>query len=254
MSFLYHNILAIPDRSSTEKKITKAFFLKHFDLSASEKKTLSNIQRIQWIASIKPSIANIPKVENSEYKYEEIQIIICTVTAHQLSNDLEKIQSLIQKHIPYPILLIIENETEYVINTTHKRINLKDTTKRTIENYYTTPLISKLYKNEITSAFFSSINYSQLDKTNLETTYKSYTKAIIQYQAANITGTYKSRTHKRTTEDMQSLASLEALEKEIVSLKHQIKKENQLNNKVNLNLEIQKKRIKISEIKNKLTQ
>ncbi len=254
MSLDYNNILNISNRSVLNTKITKAFFLRNFHLSASEKKTLASIQSMLWLASIKPHVANIQQVENKQYKYEEIQIMICTVADNKLDNNVwEKHQTLFQKHITYQIILIIENHNEFVINTCDKRINLNDTSKRTIENYYTTPVISKLYKNDISSAFFKAIDYSQLNKTNLETTYKSYINAVIQYQTANITGSFIKRPQKRTASDMQNLLKIETLEKDIISLKSQIKKESQLNKKVELNITLQSKRANIDEIKNKLS-
>ena len=51
---------------------------------------------------------------------------------------------------------------------------------------------------------------------------------------------------------MAFLLDIEAVEKEIVSLKSQLNKESQLNNKVTLNVAIQKKREDIKNIKSKL--
>ena len=82
--------------------------------------------------------------------------------------------------------------------------------------------------------------------------YKSYTQAIIQFIAASITGTYHKRSNNRTEQDMQHLAQIELLERDIISLKSQIKKESQLNEKVQLNIITQKKRKEIIALKNTL--
>lgn len=253
MSFLYNNILNIPERSILAKKLTKAFFLKNFDLSTSEKKLLNNsIQNMEWLASIKSTNANIPIVKNDNYVYEEIQIIICTITDNKLSELAEKCIVLLQKYIPYQMIVIVEDTTHFVINTCDKRINLNDSSKRTIENYSTTTILSKLYKNEIISSFYSALDFSVLDKTNMETTYKSYIQAIVQFQTASITGSFSRRSHSRTEEDMVLLANIETIEKEVLRLSNQIKKETQLNNRVSLNIEIQNQRKEIEKIKNKL--
>ena len=253
MSFSYNTIFNIPERSILDKKLTKAFFLKNFDLSAVEKKLLNNsIQSMDWLASIKPTIANIATVVNSNYAYEEIQIFVCTVGDNQLNELADKCIVLMQKYIPYQMVVIVEDDSNFVINTSDKRINLSDTSKRTIESFSTTKALSKLYKNDITASFFSALDFSSLDKTDMETTYKSYLKAIIQFQTASITGTFNIRSHSRIEEDMIMLATIETIEKEVVRLSIQIKKETQLNNRVSLNIEIQNQRKKIENIKNKL--
>lgn len=254
MRFPYNNLLNIPEQSLLKKRLTKAFFLKNFALSAAEKKLLNQaIQSMEWLASIKPATANIPAVQNAIYIYAEIQVMVCTLADNQLAAFGEKCIVLFQKYIPYQILLIVEDENEFLLNACDKRTNLKDTSKRTIENYLSTPTIPKLYKNEPTTAFYTALDFSILDKTNLETTYKSYLQAIIQYRAAKITGVFRQRTATRTAEDMANLLKIEQIEKEIISLAAQIKKETQLNRQVAMNMDIQLKRKEIQQIKEKLT-
>ena len=129
---------------------------------------------------------------------------------------------------------------------------MNDSYKRTIEKYISTPPISKLYKNDVTEGFFNALDFATLDKTTLETTYKSYIHAVVQFQAASLTGAFNRRGRNRTEEDMELLATIESLEKEVVRLTNQIKKETQLNKKVSLNIEIQKQRNQINSLKTKL--
>jgi hypothetical protein len=253
MPFSYNHILKIPERSVLDKKLTKAFFLKNFVLSASEKKLLNNsIQNLDWLASIKPANTNIPAIKNMEYIYEEIQVIVCKVEDNKFEEVANKCIVLLQKYIPYQMLVIVEDSTNFVLNASKKRINLNDTAKRSIESYYTTTTLSKLYKSEMTASFFKALDFLALDKTNMETTYKSYIQAIVQFQMATVTGTYIKRNQRRTAEDMILLSNIETLEKEIISLGNQIKNETRLNNRVYLNIEIQQQRKKIENIKDKL--
>ena len=253
MAFPYNNILNIPERCLIQKRLTKTFFLKNFDLSATEKKLLNNyIRQMVWLASIKPINANIPEFKNEEYVYDEIQVMICTLPNDVWVNYADKCIALFQKYIPYQMLVIVEDENQFVLNGCDKRINKNDVKKRTIERYFTTAGISKLYKKETSNAFFEALNFTQLDKRNLETTYKSYIRAIVQYQTASITGAFTKRMQQRTEEDMANILTIEKLKDEITTLKSLLIKQNQLNNKVELNIEIHKKREQISLIKNKL--
>ena len=151
-------------------------------------------------------------------------------------------------------MVIIETDSEFIVNTCDKRINQNDSSKRTIVHHYFTNSISKLYKNDITDSFFKSLNFSDLNKTNLETTYKSYVQAVIQFQTAIITGMYEKRSQVRSEQDMLDLKLIESIENDIISLKSQLKKDSQINDKVELNLEIQYKRNEIEQIKSRLSQ
>ena len=126
MSFNYNKILNIPERSLINKKLTKAFFLRNFVLSAVEKKLLNNIVNMDWIASIKPANSNIHNCKSELYLYEEIQVMVCSLSTNTLKNEIDKCTSLFQKHIPYSIVLIVENDEEFAVTTCDKRINQSD--------------------------------------------------------------------------------------------------------------------------------
>ena len=254
MSFGYNNILNLPERCLLNKKLTKAFFLKNFELTASEIKRLNNqIESMTWLASLQPSNTNIPAIANNDYSYEEIQVIIVKVPIGEVEKDGEKYAELVHKYIPYQLFLIIEDDSQYLISLADKRINQADKNKRTINHFYPSPVLSKLYKNEITEAFYKTITFSQLDKTNLETTYKSCIQAVTQLKTAFITGTYHIRSYKRSQDEMKLQYLAQIITQEIIYLQKQIKKEPQLNGRVKLNIVIHEKRKKIEEIKDKLS-
>lgn len=253
MAFNYNSILQIPARNLLEKRLTKAFFLKNFNLSSAEKKLVNTgIESMLWLASLKPSTSNIPACIEPDYKYEEIQIMVCTVKENTVQVLAEKCAELFQKYIPYQMLVIIEDANEFMINACDKRINKNETSKRTIERYFITDALSKLYKNNHSEEFYKALNFSNLNKTNLKLLYKSYIQAVVQYQAASLTGNYQIRTIARTEEDMQHIAAIEQLEQDIVSLSSQIKKTTQLNEKVQLNISIKKNKDQIEELKQRL--
>lgn len=254
MSTTYNDILNIPERNLKGQKLTKVFFTNNYALSAAEKKLLNNvISSMEIFAHIKPEISNIKAVVNETDSYENIFIIVCTLKNVMTTDDASKCITLIQKHLPQQALLIIEDESNFVINAAEKRINQNDKSKLTVERYFTTASLSKLYKNELAASFYKALDFSNLDKTNLELLYKSYIQAIVQYQAASITGSYKKRSNARTAQDMEHLEQIEQLERDIVSLSSQIKKESQLNEKVKLNISIKKNRDRISQLKQTLT-
>ncbi|HCY77650.1 MAG TPA: hypothetical protein DHV28_17195 [Ignavibacteriales bacterium] len=254
MSLGYNNILNLPERCWLNKKLTKAFFLKNFELSATEKKRLNNqIESMTWLASIKPSNSNIPAIITNEYSYEEIQVISVTVPNGDVEREGNKYAEFIHKFIPYQILVLVEDYTHYLISLTDKRINQADKNKRTIERHFHSQALSRLYKNDLTEAFYKTITFSQIDKTNLETTYKSYIQAVIQLQTSALTGSFQKRSYKRTEEELELIETVEEMEQEILGLKNELKKESQLNSKIKLNVTIQEKRKKIEEIKHKLS-
>lgn len=254
MSSSFNNIFKIPERSLVNQRLTKAFFLRNFSLTSTEKKLLNNtITAMEIVAQVNFEKSNIPSVLTETDSYENILIISCTLPNNQLEKYADSCTQFIQKYIAHQVVLVVEDGNDFIINVAEKRINQVDNNKLVVAQYFNTSTLSKLYKNEQTQAFFSALDFNNLDKTNLETTYKSYIKAVVQYQVAHSTGTFTKRSQKRTEKDMANLLAIENIETEITSLKSQLSKEKQLNNKVALNVAIQKKRQEIEDIKKQLT-
>jgi hypothetical protein len=249
----FNQYLHIPERMLIGKKLPKAFFLKNFELSSTEKKVLSDaVGSMELLANIKPSNSNVPPYADDFVIYEEIQVIVCQVQGSTLEKVAGKIANLVQKYIPYPILMVIEDDTSFIINTCEKRINQNDKNKRTIEEDFTTPLISKLYTTELSTAFLNHLIYNTLDITNLETLYSSYSNAILKFKTAHLTGTFNSKRGPRTAHELQILQEIERLNSEIQKLTNRLKKETQMNQRVALNMEIQKLRTQIETTTNLL--
>jgi hypothetical protein len=208
---------------------------------------------MDWIASIKPSNSNIPEYKDENYIFEEVQFMLCSLNDNTLSANSDKCISIFQKHIPYQIVLIVEDDNGFILNTCDKRINLNDKSKRTIERQFSTTVISKLYKNEVTSSFLDSLDFINQDKISLQRLYKGYISSIIQLQSSLVTGSFNKRPGTRTDEDWKLLESMNTIEKEVIRLTNQLKKETQMSSKVSLNMEIQKQRNEIESIKIKLS-
>lgn len=249
----YNTVFQIPERAVINRKLTKVFFTKNFDLLAGEKKFLKNdITEMLWLANIKPTNSNIPAWVDKTYCYDELQVMICTIKNKDIEKTSQSCAELFQKYIPYPLVLLTQNETHFTISTCDKRINQVDKNKRTVGNYYHSSILSQLYKKEVETAFLEQIAFKYLDKTNLKTTYNNYTQAIINLKTAQLTGTYTLRSHARSQEDVAVLDEIDRVEQECQSLRSQIKKESRFNEKVPLNMALQQKREKIKTLQAKL--
>jgi Domain of unknown function (DUF4391) len=243
-----NSILKLPERCLVNKKITKAFFKRNFDLTNTEKTLLDDynvIKDINWIASISPVTANIITYKDEQVAFEEVQVISVLTTHIDFERNLQKITELIQKYIPYAILLCINHTEGFVLNTCDKKVNQNDSSRRTIDKRYFTEILSVKDENDSHQNFLASLNFANLDKTNLQTYYNAYTQRIISLQIAKLNGAFNPRSQSRTKEDLAILEKIDDLKKEINSLEIQAKKETQLNQRVQLNIIINQKRKEI---------
>ena len=249
-------ILQIPERCMVNKKITKAFFKRNFELTVAEKKLLEDftlVIQIDWLASVKPVNSNIITCTQEQAVFEEVVIISVQSGEDNFDKNKQKIAELIQKYIPYHILLCIYNNNYFALNTCYKRINQNDATKRTVEKHYFTEDIINTAPTEKQKSFIKSLSFSELDKQDLKTFYDAYTNRIIALQAAELTGIYTIRKNERSKQDVQHLEKIARLRSEILTLQNQAIKETQLKVQVTLNTDIQERIKEIRKLEKILT-
>lgn len=251
MSPVFLGILQLPERCILQKRLTKAFFLKHFSLTAGEKKLLhEGIEHMDWLASIKAS--HVPASITDTHSYEEVQVFAVELRASRVDQSGSKVAELVQKYLPYPVLLFVYDRENYLVNACTKRINLNDASKRTVEASVSTPLLSLLYADERTNAFHRTLRFAQLDRTDLRTLYHSYQQAVVQCLAAARTGTFRERPHTRSTEDLATLQRMDALEAEIMALRTKATKNLPLREQVALNVQVQQRREEVEALRKSL--
>jgi len=252
MEIEYNDIFHFPSRTLLNKRLTKVFFTKNFDISSFEKKTLQNeVIRMEWVSSLKPSNTNIPMFETETHLIEEVQFMTCEVS--NLDKFGKSIIDLFQKYIPYQIVLVIEDRDYWILNLTEKRINLNDRSKRTIEKSFSTNLINKI-ESDTVNEFLKTLSFDRVNRTNLITVYQSYINSVIQLKSSEITGVFNYKNLQNNKIDLEYIERKENLEMEIITLKNQLKKETQLNSQVSINMEIQKRKQEIQNIKQNLSQ
>ena len=247
-----NDILQIPERCLLNRPLHKTFFKRNFELTISDNKLLNDfsiIASINWIASISPASANIGKYDEAQYLYEEVQLISVQTNKDGFEKNVPRITELVQKYIPYPIVLCIYYDDMLVINTCDKRINQNDNTRRTIEQRYFTEPINLGEADIRQAAFLKSLSYTHMNKTNLKNYYDSYSQCITALHIATYSGAYSPRSKERTDADVQTLQKMQTLQNEITILQNVAKKETQLNQQVAINLQVQEKRKEIQQLK-----
>jgi hypothetical protein len=250
------HILQLPERCLVKKKITKAFFKRNFEMTSAERTMLDDFSVVtatDWLASINPHSSNIPAHADSDYTFEEIQVIALQTTTDNYDRDKLKLIDFIHKFIPYHILLAVYCGEKVVVSTCLKRVNANDSNKRVMDKKFITEELVLDSNDDKVKAFIQSLAFSGLDKTNLKTLYDSYTQRIVALQTAAVTGEFVPRPNDRTKQDVEYLAQIESMETEIVKLQSQAKKETQMNKRVELNTKIQQHKQEIEHIKTLIT-
>ncbi|WP_292944516.1 DUF4391 domain-containing protein [Olleya sp. UBA1516] len=229
-------LLNIDKRCVVDKRITKVAISNNNSLNTSEKKILKEvITEMRWLASYKPFNSAIPEYISETESYDEIQIISVAFIDTKFT---KQVINLLQKNMPYHLVLLLESKDNFAVSVAKKSINQTDSLKRTIDEVLTSTWIDNLSNNEINESFLKHLNTKSYNTLHLKTFYEGFIKSIYLYETSLITGSFNVKENKEVIKDANALREIEILDKEIISIKSQIKKGTVFSDKVRLNMKL----------------
>lgn len=230
--------LGLPEACSLGKRLFKKQFYEHGQLVAADKKAfVEDIEGIDWSYTLKPSTINIPKLEDDKHEYLEIAVLQVVLTAIERH---ARIASVIQKAIPYPILIVFVRGQHMAIHAADKRINRADANKIVVEASYDTGWIDTSAPSAAQDAFLSDFRAVNFSYRTLYDFYQDAVGRIIALNCAAHSGQYvpPSETTKPKADRLEALRQMEKLHQERVETRNKLKKEKNLGTQVNLNTRI----------------
>lgn len=232
-----YRFLNIPDSCFVGSTIYKKLFYENADLGTMDKAIFADvIEKIRWVYSLKPETINIPSFKEQVRDYPEIEVIEVRL---KKDASLNRIAEIIMSTIPYPMLLVFIWEDKKQLYVSHQRINQNDSSKNTLEDLIATDWLDS------TSLLFARLDIKQMRFANYYTLYSDLVDTISIYKVADIV---KDKAPITGAEARELVRQIEAIDKQITSLRSRLKKESQFNRRMELNIEIKKLEQKRDEL------
>lgn len=250
MASLFFDKLSLPEKCELDKPIFKKLFLENADLDVNDKRALKDdVLKIRWAYTLKPATINIPTFVDETYEYLEIAFLELELSSPTRA---QRIASFINKAIPYPIVIVLKHNDKFMVALANKRINLADKSKLVIEEVWQTAWISENNPSEIETKFLDDCNIKKLSSLNFYSFYQDLIARVIALETASRTGIYENKTSENLQQRRESLVAIANLEREIETLRAELKRETQFNRQLPLNMEIRKRTEAIHALQSKL--
>lgn len=227
-------------------RIPKKLFYEEYSMSSSDKDLFTHsIDKIILEYMFSEDRINIAAYKDDEIEYEEIAVIRVI-----LSDDKKyrRICEIIQRAIPYSLIVICEYKENILFNVASKRINKNDEEKNTVEEMIFTEWISLERQNKNQRVFLDSLNVKEWSYINLYKFYNSFVDDVKIFNASKYSNDIEYLNEINIDELKKITDKIESLSLEISSLKDKLKKESQFNRKMDLNIKIKKMEIKKNEL------
>ena len=232
----FYEKLNLPNKCLIDSKIDKKLILEYAELLSSDKKIITNdVKRIVLKYSLKPDTINILPYKSSDRDYLEIEIIevhLNTVLR------IKRIAEIIMRSIPYPIILVLKNDSKIQLITGDIRKNLNDSSKIIIDDFVFTEWIDLNNLNQFDRKLFSDLNIDKMNLSNYYLLYKDITSKLdiynfckIKNEIVNISSNIDIRGKYNRIKEINIT---------IQSLQKQINKESSMSERVEVSIQINK--------------
>ena len=144
---------------------------------------------------------------------------------------LRRLAEIVMRAIPYPMLLVFRLGEQVEVWMAHQRLSLADREKVTLEEFVFTS-----WQPE-DAPFWAALGIRELRFTNF---FDFYTDWVDRLSVQNAQEKMQVSEELTGEEARQLLAQREQMEKEIATLRAELKKETQFSRKVELNMKIKK--------------
>lgn len=220
-----------PSDTIINRNLPKTQIYPHMKNVADKQFLQDSVQSIYMLASLKTDNTHIAVYEDDKELYQEIQFLYVKIKD---KGDSTKIYKMLAHLIPYPLVILTDGPDSFTIYT--GRFEKLSTGFLKLVNVYPSPV----YQDENLEEVLQQISLIDLPRQNLKTFYDGLRDEIAtataksQYGEAvgNITGEEKDQ--------------LDALKKQIEDLRGQIKKERQLNRKIDMQMKLKKLKDELS--------
>jgi len=239
--------LRLPDSCRLGKRVFKKLFLENAKLTPQDRRAFTNgVEEVIWEYTLKPSTIAIMPYADDEREYDEIAVLQATLKSPKNAS---RIAEVIQRSIPYPLVLVLRCEGQELLSLAPKRFSRSEKGATVAEESVTTGWMTLATTADFQLAFVDSIALDNLPQSNYLALHTALIDRVLALRSSCRTGEYHVVSDRvGQAERRRLLARADDLEGQVNECRTAINRESQFNRKVELNTEIKRLEARLAEV------
>jgi len=232
---LFSNCLELPRSCTVDRPIFKQTLHQYGELTSADKKALSqDVGKLTWRYSLKPQTVQVPPYEDAEREYLEVAVVEVVLSSRKRA---ARIAEVVQRAIPYPLLLVLGDPNGFSVNVAHKRLSRAEAGRTVAFDFTQTPWIEEPL-SDINRFFCNAVALSRLSQIDFYALYQGYVEAVLARLCAEQTGHFRLDSERAKANRRARLDRCYELERQIKATRAALHAENRFAEKVGLNAKI----------------
>ncbi|MAG31394.1 MAG: hypothetical protein CL908_10965 [Deltaproteobacteria bacterium] len=238
--------LGLPEASLLDKRIFKRMVLEHGQLTMADKKTLSeDVTKLTWKYTLKAGTVQVLPYEDADREYLEVAVVEAVLSGRSRA---PRIIEMIQRAIPYPVLLVMVEGGAFCVSVAHKRFSRAEKGSIVAEDFLSSPWIEQSL-SDVDEAFCEALALQNLSWVDFYALYRSMVTAVLARACAELTGRFVLEVGQPEAHRKRRLEQCHELEGDISSLRVAIRKGDIFAEQVELNTRIKELEARLARTK-----
>ena len=231
--------LDLPASSRVDQRVPKKLLLDNGAPTVADKRFINEgVEAVLWLAALKPTTIGVPEYRDDMQEYLEIAVLRLTLRAAAKAT---RLVELVHRAVPYPLLLLTEQDERSGLSAAHKRWSQGEAGKTVLDGDVVAAEWDVEHDDERWPAFRDALALGKQPRTTLHALYQGWIDTLLALQAARVTGAFAVAANAEQAalrrDALQECARLDA---EIARLRAAAAKEKQMARRVDLNLELKR--------------
>lgn len=268
--------LKLPSQALVAHRIPKKLLVEQGAPTAADKRLINDtVDELWWHAALKPSTIGVPAFQAAaaaaavggeragnvlsgvgqgtdaeQAAIDVVELALVSVQLRQGSRDAQamRLRQLIHRAIPYPVLLVASasasNSAGLLLSLAHKRASLGEAGKWVLAEAAETHAFNPAHGTATERQFMSSLALDQMPRSallDLSALYQGYADRVTALAVAQVTGAFSAAAVGTTASaQRQALEDRRQVLQQLSAVRNAAAKARQMNQRVALNLQIQR--------------
>jgi len=231
--------LDMPASSRIDQRVPKKLLIENGAPTAADKRLINDgIEALLWLAVLKPTTIGVSEYRDDVREYLEISVLRLTLRDAAKAT---RLVELVHRAVPYPLLLLTEQDERAGLSAVHKRWSQGEMGKTVLEGDIVFVEWEVAHDDERWPTFRAALALGNQPRSTLHALYQGWIDTLLALQAARVSGAFAVAANaEHATARRDALQEIARLDSEIARLRATAVKEKQISRRVELNLELKR--------------
>ena len=239
----------LPPQALVAHRIPKKMLVEQGAPTAADKRLINDtVDELWWHAALKPGTIGVPTSSGGDGEVIELALVSVQLKQESRDSQAQRLRQLIHRAIPYPVLLVASASAPetagVVLSLARKRASLGEAGKWVLAETAETHAFDPAHATAAEGQFMSSLALDQMPRSallDLSALYQGYADRVTALAVAQVTGQFLAAAIGATASaHRQALADRQQVLQQLSAVRSAAAKARQMNQRVALNLQIQR--------------